>query len=409
MRIIYVSEFRQVLKSLYSGLGKSSVIYPSAMLVATGITTIELGIIFYIKEIFGATPSQIGYFTAVWSFCYIIGCIFIRPIFNRVLPRYLLIVSSFLMSVFVLCILFIKVFTFAFVYYNLYGIAMSFFWPPILGWLSRDIEGARLGKSMSYFNISWSIGIVIGPFLAGFLSAISPDLPLYTGSFLFLITGILIGGASFLLPKIRTDRSIEKANSGETVKADHSTILRFSGWVGMFTTFVVIGVIINIFPIFARDELMLRKELIGVLLQSRTFIATFVFIILAHSTAWHFRISQMVAGQVCLALSIFFMNFTTSTLILAVLIAVMGALRALSYNNSLFHGVSGSINRTGRMAVHESLLAAGLIFGSSLGGLLYENFSMATVYYFCGSTVLFGAILQAGLYFILKREIIEKI
>jgi DHA1 family multidrug resistance protein-like MFS transporter/DHA1 family quinolone resistance protein-like MFS transporter len=87
----------------------------------------------------------------------------------------------------------------------------------------------------------------------------------------------------------------------------------------------------------------------------------------------------------------------------------MGALRALSYNNSLFHGVSGSINRTGRMAVHESLLAAGLIFGSSLGGLLYENFSMATVYYFCGSTVLFGAILQAGLYFILKREIIEKI
>jgi DHA1 family multidrug resistance protein-like MFS transporter/DHA1 family quinolone resistance protein-like MFS transporter len=409
MRIIYVSEFRQVLKSLYSGLGKSSVIYPSAMLVATGITTIELGIIFYIKEIFGATPSQIGYFTAVWSFCYIIGCIFIRPIFNRVLPRYLLIVSSFLMSVFVLCILFIKVFTFAFVYYNLYGIAMSFFWPPILGWLSRDIEGARLGKSMSYFNISWSIGIVIGPFLAGLLSAISPDLPLYTGSFLFLLTGILIGGASFLLPKIRTDRSIEKANSGETVKADHSTILRFSGWVGMFTTFVVIGVIINIFPIFARDELMLRKELIGVLLQSRTFIATFVFIILAHSTAWHFRISQMVAGQVCLALSIFFMNFTTSTLILAVLIAVMGALRALSYNNSLFHGVSGSINRTGRMAVHESLLAAGLIFGSSLGGLLYENFSMATVYYFCGSTVLFGAILQAGLYFILKREIIEKI
>jgi DHA1 family multidrug resistance protein-like MFS transporter/DHA1 family quinolone resistance protein-like MFS transporter len=346
MRIKYVSEFRQVLKSLYSGLGKSSIIYPSAMLVATGITTIELGIIFYIKEIFGATPSQIGYFTAVWSFCYIIGCIFIRPIFNRVLPRYLLIVSSFLMSVFVLCILFIKVFTFAFVYYNLYGIAMSFFWPPILGWLSRDIEGARLGKSMSYFNISWSIGIVIGPFLAGFLSAISPDLPLYTGSFLFLITGILIGGASFLLPKIRTDRSIEKANSGETVKADHSTILRFSGWVGMFTTFVVIGVIINIFPIFARDELMLRKELIGVLLQSRTFIATFVFIILAHSTAWHFRISQMVAGQVCLALSIFFMNFTTSTLILAVLIAVMGALRALSYNNSLFHGVSGSINRT---------------------------------------------------------------
>jgi DHA1 family multidrug resistance protein-like MFS transporter/DHA1 family quinolone resistance protein-like MFS transporter len=404
MRFKYISEFRQVLKSLSSGLGKSSVIYPSALLVATGITTIELGIIFYIKEIFGATPSQIGYFTAVWSFCYIIGCVFIRPVFNKVLPRFLLIVSSFLMCVFVLSIIFIKVFTFAFVYYDLYGIAMSFFWPPILGWLSQDIEGARLGKSMSYFNISWSVGIVIGPFLAGVLSAISPELPLYTGGFLFLLTGMLIGGASLLLPKIRTDRGIDIANDGEVSRADNSTIIRFSGWVGMFTTFVVIGVIINIFPVFARDELVLRKELIGILLQSRTFIATFVFVILAHSTAWHFRISQMVAGQVCLALSIFFMNFTSSPLILAVLIAVMGALRALSYNNSLFHGVSGSINRTGRMAVHESLLAAGLIFGSSLGGLLYENFSMATVYYFCGATVMFGAIVQAGLYLILKRK-----
>jgi len=193
MRFKYISEFRQVRKSLSSGLGKSSVIYPSALLVATGITTIELGIIFYIKEIFGATPSQIGYFTAVWSFCYIIGCVFIRPIFNKVLPRFLLIVSSFLMCVFVLSIIFIKVFTFAFVYYDLYGIAMSFFWPPILGWLSQDIEGARLGKSMSYFNISWSVGIVIGPFLAGVLSAISPELPLYTGGFLFLLTGMLIG------------------------------------------------------------------------------------------------------------------------------------------------------------------------------------------------------------------------
>ena len=67
----------------------------------------------------------------------------------------------------------------------------------------------------------------------------------------------------------------------------------------------------------------------------------------------------MVAGQICLACIIFIMNFTTSSIVLAVLIALVGTLRALSYNNSLFHGVSGSINRTGRMAVHESLLSLG--------------------------------------------------
>jgi hypothetical protein len=57
---------RRTLKSIYLGLGKSSVIYPSAFLVATGISIVELGIIFYVTEVFNASPSQVGYFIALW-------------------------------------------------------------------------------------------------------------------------------------------------------------------------------------------------------------------------------------------------------------------------------------------------------------------------------------------------------
>lgn len=395
---------RQFLRTLHSGIGKSFIIFPSAFLVATGLSIIELGTIFYIKEIFGATPSQVGYFMALWSFSYIIGCVFIRPFFNRVLPHYLLIGSTLSMCLFIFFLLFTKTFAFAIIYYGLYGIAMSFFWPPIMGWLSQDIEGLRLGKSMSYFNLSWNAGIIIGPFLAGILSAISPEIPLYAGSFLYLLTGILITVASFSLPKIRTDRGIDVARGGETSRADTSTFLRFPGWVGMFTAFMVLGAVLNIFPVFARDELFLRKEVIGLLMQSRTFIATFLFIILGHTTFWHFRISLMIAGQVCLACAVFLMNFTSSPLMLAVLIAMIGALRAFSYNNSLFHGVSGSINRTGRIVVHEVLLAAGIIFGSSLGGLFYQHYSMATVYYFCTAVVILGALIQISLYILLQKQ-----
>jgi predicted MFS family arabinose efflux permease len=98
------------------------------------------------------------------------------------------------------------------------------------------------------------------------------------------------------------------------------------------------------------------------------------------------------------------MNFTSSPLVLAFLIAFIGALRALSYNSSLFHGVSGSINRTGRMAIHEALLAAGLIFGSSLGGVIYQKYSMTAVYYFCGIVVFFGVVIQSGLYLLLNKH-----
>ncbi len=404
MSLKYTGQIQQFLKSLYTGIGKSFIIFPSVFLVAAGITTIELGIIFYLKEIYGATPSHIGYFTALWSFWYIIGCIFIRPLFNKVLPRYLLIGSSFFMSFFVLSILFTKAFAFAFLYYDLYGIAMSFFWPPILGWLSQDIEGTRLGKSMGYFNLSWSAGLIIGPFLAGILSAISVEIPIYAGSFLFLLTGFLIVVGSFLLPKIRSDRSIEVSREDGTFRKDTSTFLRFPGWIGMLTTFIIIGVVVNIFPVFARDELLLRKETIGLLMQSRAFIAAFVFVFLGHTTFWHFRISYMTLGQVCLAFIVFFMNFTSSPLILAALIAMIGALRAHSYNSSLFHGVSGSVTRTKRMAVHEVLLAAGLIFGSSLGGLIYQKYSMTAVYYFYAAVVMSGALLPLGLYRLFQRK-----
>jgi predicted MFS family arabinose efflux permease len=404
MSLRNVSQIRLFLNTLQSGIGKSSVIYPSTFLVSTSMSIVELGIIFYIKDIFGATPSQVGYFTALYIFFYMIGCILIRPLFNRVLPRYLLICSTFFMGIFILLVIFANTFIYTYVYFGLFGLAMSFFWPPIMGWLSQDIEGLQLGKSMSYFNLSWNVGLIIGPFLAGVLSAVSPAIPLYAGGFLCLLTGVLITVASISLPKIRSDRVLDVAQDEDTTKTDSSSMLRFPGWVGMFTTFVVMGVIMNIFPVFARDELFLKKEIIGILMQSRTFIGTFIFVILGYLTFWQFRISQMIAGQLCLAIVVFFMMFISSPVSLTLFISLIGGLRALSYSNSFFHGVSGSINRTGRMAIHETLLSAGIICGSLLGGLIYQRYSMSTVYFFCAAVVLLGAFVQAVLYFLLRAK-----
>jgi MFS family permease len=393
---------RQV-KLLQAGIGKTSIIYPSAFLVAIGISIVELGIVFYIREVFGATPRQVGYFTALWSLWYVLGCLLISPLFGKVLPRHLLMAATFFMSLLVLLTTLTRSFWQAHASFCIYAVAMSFFWPPIMGWLSRDAEGSMLGKRMSYFSISWSIGLIVGPLIAGVLSARSPELPLYAGSALFMAACLLIVAGSSILPKVRSDRVVDRPGSELADHTDCSSFYRFSGWIGMFTTFVVIGVVISIFPLFAREELMIRKEIIGVLMQSRNFIATFVFIILGHATFWHFKIVPMVLGQVGLAIVVLALNFTGSPLILAILIALLGSFRALSYSNSFFHGVSGSVNRSGRMAIHEALLAGGLIVGSIFAGELYQRFSMSAVYIFCTVVVLGGAALQLALYFILRE------
>jgi DHA1 family multidrug resistance protein-like MFS transporter/DHA1 family quinolone resistance protein-like MFS transporter len=218
------------------------------------------------------------------------------------------------------------------------------------------------------------------------------------------MTGTLITAASLLLPEIKRDRGSAASVDEQTPKVDGSTILRFPAWIGMFIAFGLSGVVMNIFPVFAVEELYLKKEIIGVLMQSRNYIAVIVFILLGHSVFWHFKISFILACQAVLACLFFSMNFISSPVVFAVYISLIGGIRAYSYSSSLFHGISGSINREGRIAVHEVLLNSGLIFGSSIGGLIYQNFSMIVVFYFCSAIAMLGVLLQACLYFLLRGK-----
>jgi predicted MFS family arabinose efflux permease len=74
----------------------------------------------------------------------------------------------------------------------------------------------------------------------------------------------------------------------------------------------------------------------------------------------------------------------------ALVLVFFGILFALSYNNSLFHGVSGSLRRSTRMAVHEGLLTAGVVAGSAIAGILYQGGRFSRVVVF-GSTVVASA------------------
>ena len=404
----YIDRKFQIIKSFYTGIGKSSVLFPTSFLVALGHGIVTLGVIFYIREVFSATPSQVGYFTALWSLCYVAGCLFLRPLTNLVLPRYALMCATFLKSIFIVMIVLAKDITYAYIFYGFFGLSIVFFWPPLMGWLSHGVEGAQLGKLISKFNFSWSIGSIISPLLAGFLSQKNPVFPLYAGVALFLSAGLLLAGASLTLPKIRLDKVVNLKKESSISGKDNSTPMRFPAWFGIFTTYTVIGIIVNIFPLFALDQIHMDKSTIGFLLQGRALFATFGFIVMGRTTFWHFRPAPMLLSQCALAVCVFLLRFISSVPSLGVVLGFMGLFMAFNYFNSLFHGVSGSINRSGRMAVHESLISSGLIVGSAVGGVLYQKFSMPLVYSFCTGFLLFGLLVQGFLSWWFMRKKIEK-
>src|SRR3972149_3690675 len=179
MRQPYFALRREVPRVFGSPIGKTALIYPAAFLVSTGMYIFSLGLNFYLKDVFNASGRQIGAIFALFALCYTVSCLGVRPLTDSVRPQFLLLAATALMFIFSLSIVLCHSMRMIFLFYSLFACGTSIFWPPIMGWVSEESEGVQLGKVMSKFNLSWSTGAIIGSPLAGALSQVNPNVPLW--------------------------------------------------------------------------------------------------------------------------------------------------------------------------------------------------------------------------------------
>ncbi|HCJ94138.1 MAG TPA: MFS transporter, partial [Sphaerochaeta sp.] len=78
-----------------------------------------------------------------------------------------------------------------------------------------------MNRATSSFNVSWSLGSALSPFLTGILVEISTDTPLLTGVALFILVFLLIVTATLLVPGIKAVVS-ERKNIEESTMQDQS-------------------------------------------------------------------------------------------------------------------------------------------------------------------------------------------
>ena len=386
-----ISQGRQLIRAYYGGIAKTFVIYPAAFLVATALGQVGLGLLFFVRDVFQLSPARVGLLGSVWSLSYVVGCLFFRPRFDRVLPRYLIIASTASVTVVTVLMQFAPAPWALFVLNAAYGLSLSLFWPPLMGWLSVDLEGSELSKVVGRFNVSWCSGVVVGPLLGGWLSQVSPRAPLVAGSALFALTcGMLILAATSL-PLVRGDTCTGTSEAGAGTEAGDGCVLRFPAWVGLYVTYFGMGVVFQVFPMASQDELGLSKGMIGGLLFCRGLTNAVAFSLLGRAAFWHFRMWPMLSGQVVCCCAFLGLACARGPLSVAWWAGVFGVCVSISYSNSIFHGASGCRDRARRMAMHESILAGGLVTGSAVGGVLYQAWGAAPVYCVCAGLLLAGA------------------
>lgn len=369
-------------------------ILPCAFFVSLALGIVALGMLFLIKEAYGAGGATVGWFTALWAAAYFAGCILFRPLSSRIDAASSASLMGLLSAALLALQLAFPSLASAFVCYTLCGLATALVWPRVMGWLSSGLEGPTLAKVSGIYSLSWSSGQTIAPFIAGALAERSLRLPIYAGIAIFAASGIFMLFARRIAPKPAPMAAGSKARAPSE---DRSTALRFPAWIGVFGAYLLYAVLTNIFPVYAKDELAMSESTIGLYLLIRAGAMAAGFWLFGKLDFWQFKRRFIVVNLGVVALLALAFVFLRGSLIFAAALVAFGLAQAFAYLLSIFYGASGAADRDKRMSIHEAVLTAGSILGSIAGGAIYQALSWPAVFVFVAAVLLPCIPLQAAL------------
>jgi DHA1 family multidrug resistance protein-like MFS transporter/DHA1 family quinolone resistance protein-like MFS transporter len=366
---------------------QSRVINISSFWGQFAISMVNLALVYHMRLTFGLSAQMVGISAAVYTSTYFISCLLLGPIVSRMRPRHSVVLSVMGMAFAIALVSWTQQVIIAFIALVLYGIAMAFLWPQIEEWLARGKEGRELNRATSSFNVSWSIGTALSPLITGLLLERNIRAPLALGIGVFIAIASLIVLATRMVPSIRAVPSEHTSMQGST-QVDASTPLRFLSWAGVLTVYASLAVTLTIFPLHAMDNLPFSESIVGVLLLIRGLATVGMFIVMGKTSIWHFNRFFVILSQLSVAVLCLWGMHISGFVTHFIFFFLFGILFAMSYSYSIFHGASGSINRSRRMLIHEVLLTIGTVLGSVVGGTLYEYLNFSTVLAACAILVL---------------------
>jgi len=368
-------------------LSKAAIIFPASFWMAMIINAINLGLVFYASNHFQATPTQIGILYGVYNLCYMLACLLFKKVLQRVQPQSCVIIATCGLLIGLVGIYLSPSLGPAYFFQAICGLSTALFWPPLMGWLTEGYEGSRLGRITGLYNLCWSSGAIIGPLLAGHLGAGDSARPLRycIAAYALLLAFLWFGNRrqdnapSVKLPP-GTRPATPAAPPATAATPGHGTTMRYPCWLGGLCAWATAGMVLNIYPIFAKTGLGLTEPAIGTLLFVRALAMTSAMSMMGFVKHWHFNFTQLIGGHLLLALAVLGLGVSKDMTINMTLLATCGILAGHAYSNSMFHGVSGCPDRTFRMAIHEVVLATGAVIGSVLSGQIYQHLGSATLF-----------------------------
>jgi MFS family permease len=283
----------------------------------------------------------------------------------------------------------------------LLGVLTAMYWPPLMGWVSRGYEGQGLSHRLGSFNMSWSSGSWISPYIGGLLVGVNSIYPMAAA----LIAGIgAMAGINLTSNPAKTGVTQAAADPAENVDEQSPNLARFQ-WMArlaLLVSFVAIGLMRSQLGLLFKFELGFSEAKYGLAITTMCFANFVTFWAMGRNHKWHYKVWPFVLSQVFIALSLVMIIEYKSLGIMLAAAGVVGLSEAFIYTSHLFYGVSGGKRRLGLMAVHEFLLSSGIVIGSVVGGYISDGFGRYMPYWFGLWTVAAAIFAQAAIWYAVK-------
>jgi MFS family permease len=382
----------------------------AGVLMAVAASIFLIAVPFVVKRL-GGSDGTVGVTLSLNFTAYLAACLALSPILDRFNSKRLVqvgIVGVTLSTLgLFLTLLWAKELSRPIWIVNLFsaliGIFSASYWPPMMGWISRGFEGKELSHRLGSYNMSWSTGNWISPYLGGVLVSINSGLPIIVSC---CVAASCLAVVSWSRNP-RRDVGQTVINTGEP-KFEFNKNLPLFQWMARFalvSSFLCVGLVRSQLGLFFKFQLGYSESAYGIAVMAMTLGNFLMFWAMGRWHGWHYGLWKFLGAQLFLSLSMLLILGFTSLWILVAATGIIGIAEAFIYASHLFYNVSGAKSRSGLMALHEFLLSVGLVIGSLAGGYVSDAFGRYMPYWFGLLAVLAAMALQGIIGAVIKKTV----
>ena len=285
------------------------------------------------------------------------------------------------------------------------GVSMVFFWPSMMAWVSHNWHGRGLNRRLGQFNMAWSAGAVLAPFVGGYLVEIHPIWPFIA----------VVGVVASSLTVLSFARRPVGAETEPDHRADaHSAIgseplgdcFLWMSRVALVAVWVANGLFRSQFGLLLKLDLHYTESDFGVLSTCMSGAMAAIFIIMGRNHIWQYKGFFLIGAQALVLQWLLLAYWSDHLAGLAVSSALIGLGLGFLYASHLCYGLARAGKRVHVTAMHEALLGVGLVTGSLVGGWLSDTMqSRRAPYVFGVLAMVAGLMIQGIIYWRYRRKL----